>query len=181
MLRGTSLGKASPVKHTSAQQDSPNISNPASLRPPTNPTASHPPVLATYHRRPKQKLTTPSLPITPNTATSTDIPTPNTSMSTLDHHHDPHPSPPKRTHPMTLRPRKQANNVVTHSSLPHHIIPTCASQALQVPEWRETMSVEFYALVKQGTWELVPAQPGQNVVGCKWVYTVKYKSDGSIP
>ncbi|CAH9050291.1 unnamed protein product [Cuscuta europaea] len=80
---------------------------------------------------------------------------------------------------MTLRPRKQAN-LVTQSALPHHIIPTCASQALQVPEWKAAMSVEFEALVKQGTLDLVPTCPGQIVVGCKWVYIVKYKPDGSL-
>jgi hypothetical protein len=30
------------------------------------------------------------------------------------------------------------------------------------------------------TWELVPLLNGEKLVGCKWLYTVKYKVDGSI-
>jgi histone deacetylase 1/2 len=36
------------------------------------------------------------------------------------------------------------------------------------------------ALMKNGTWHLVPAQKGKNVISCKWVYKVKKKVDGSI-
>ncbi|RVX07731.1 Retrovirus-related Pol polyprotein from transposon RE1 [Vitis vinifera] len=30
------------------------------------------------------------------------------------------------------------------------------------------------------TWELVECPPGKKPVGCRWIYTVKYKADGSI-
>ena len=36
------------------------------------------------------------------------------------------------------------------------------------------------ALEKNGTWELVDLPRGKTTVGCKWVFTVKYKSDGSL-
>ncbi|CAN6715092.1 unnamed protein product [Malus baccata var. baccata] len=39
---------------------------------------------------------------------------------------------------------------------------------------------EFNALLKQGTWTLVPPIPNINTVGCKWVFKLKRKSDGSI-
>ena len=42
------------------------------------------------------------------------------------------------------------------------------------------MSDEFNALARNGTWELVPPSPKQNLVGCKWVFRIKRKSDGSI-
>jgi hypothetical protein len=35
-------------------------------------------------------------------------------------------------------------------------------------------------LIKNGTWHLVPATHGQNVIDCKWVYKVKRKADGTI-
>ena len=33
---------------------------------------------------------------------------------------------------------------------------------------------------KNGTWELVDLPRGKTTVGCKWVFTVKYKYDGSL-
>ena len=42
------------------------------------------------------------------------------------------------------------------------------------------MEDEFSALHRQQTWTLVPPDPSQNVVGCKWVYKVKRNSDGIV-
>ncbi|PKU74875.1 Retrovirus-related Pol polyprotein from transposon TNT 1-94 [Dendrobium catenatum] len=42
------------------------------------------------------------------------------------------------------------------------------------------MSQEFQALMAQGTWELVPPHPNQNVLGSKWTFRLKYNADGSI-
>lgn len=42
------------------------------------------------------------------------------------------------------------------------------------------MNEEFSALQRQNTWSLVPATPGINLVGYKWVYKLKLNSDGLI-
>jgi hypothetical protein len=42
------------------------------------------------------------------------------------------------------------------------------------------MELEMKALHHNGTWELVPLPPNKKIVGCKWVYTVKFHLDGSV-
>ena len=42
------------------------------------------------------------------------------------------------------------------------------------------MDEEIAALTTRGTWELVTRTVEVTVVTCKWVYTIKYKADGSI-
>jgi hypothetical protein len=39
---------------------------------------------------------------------------------------------------------------------------------------------EMHALSENGTWDLVDAPAGVKPIGCKWVYKIKYNSDGSI-
>lgn len=71
-------------------------------------------------------------------------------------------------------------HVVTKHPLPLSLEPTCVSQAISEPRWRAAMSDELTALMKHGTWELVP--PPQNCcpVTCKWVFRVKRTATGSI-
>ena len=42
------------------------------------------------------------------------------------------------------------------------------------------MNSEFEALLRNGTWTLVRPKPNINLVGCKWVYRIKRKDDGTI-
>ncbi|BFG25422.1 hypothetical protein CerSpe_116960 [Prunus speciosa] len=59
-------------------------------------------------------------------------------------------------------------------------IPNRLEEALQDPKWVEAMNVEMMALQKNGTWEIVPQLEGNKHVGCRWVYTVKHKAEGTI-
>ena len=54
------------------------------------------------------------------------------------------------------------------------------SEALGSKEWKETMKVEMDALEKNITWDLVELSQGKKLVGCKWLFTMKYKADGSL-
>jgi hypothetical protein len=58
--------------------------------------------------------------------------------------------------------------------------PTCFSNAVNVPELRNAMQLEFNALLHNQTWSLVPPQGSQNLIGCKWVFKLKRKANGSI-
>lgn len=62
----------------------------------------------------------------------------------------------------------------------HSHEPNSVSQALKDPNWRNAMGDEFNAQVRNDSWDLVPHNPNKNIVGCKWVYTIKRLPDGSI-
>ena len=42
------------------------------------------------------------------------------------------------------------------------------------------MKEELDALTKNHTWDMVTLPPRQSVVGCKWIYKIKTRSNGSI-
>jgi len=58
--------------------------------------------------------------------------------------------------------------------------PKFYHEVVKDAKWREAINEEIEALDKTGTWEIVDLPPGMNPIGCKWVYRVKYNSDGSI-
>ena len=48
------------------------------------------------------------------------------------------------------------------------------------PLWQQAMNEKLDALHKNNTWDMVDLPPGQSVVGCRWVYKIKTKADGSV-
>jgi len=49
-----------------------------------------------------------------------------------------------------------------------------------VHAWKQAMDEEIKALTSKGTWELVSAPTDEVVVGCRWVFNLKYRLDGSV-
>ena len=47
-------------------------------------------------------------------------------------------------------------------------------------ECREAMKVELDAMELNNTWFVVPLPAGKHTIGCRWIYKIKYKSDGSV-
>jgi hypothetical protein len=58
--------------------------------------------------------------------------------------------------------------------------PSSNAEAFADSRWKAAMDEEYNALIKNGTWHLVPSARGQNVIDCKWVYKIKYKADGTV-
>lgn len=54
------------------------------------------------------------------------------------------------------------------------------NQARKHIEWQNVMQLEFDALCKNHTWELIPTDQSQNIISSKWLYRIKGKLDGSI-
>ncbi|KAL3830766.1 hypothetical protein ACJIZ3_019568 [Penstemon smallii] len=67
---------------------------------------------------------------------------------------------------------------LTENSIPEE--PSSFTQASKFSDWRSAMQQEFDALMNTKTWSLIPPSPGQNLIGCKWIFKTKFRSDGSI-
>ncbi|GAA0146183.1 transmembrane signal receptor [Lithospermum erythrorhizon] len=58
--------------------------------------------------------------------------------------------------------------------------PYLFKQANGSVEWRQAIQEEIAILEKNHTWEVVDLPTGHNPIGCKWIYKVKCKKDGSV-
>ncbi|CAN1152028.1 Retrovirus-related Pol polyprotein from transposon TNT 1-94, partial [Linum perenne] len=66
------------------------------------------------------------------------------------------------------------------TTLDNERVPDNIHEALNNPKWREAVRDEIQALEKNNTWSLVMLPPGKKTVDCKWIFSIKYKADGSI-
>lgn len=94
------------------------------------------------------------------------------------------------THPMVTRSRDvtrrpkvlyslhaaTSKGLVSSSSFE----PTSFKDACKDSKWISAMKEEYAALLKNGTWSLVPKAPNMNIVGCRWIYKIKERADGTI-
>lgn len=58
--------------------------------------------------------------------------------------------------------------------------PTSYTIASKDKKWIAAMNKEFSSFLKQGARTLVQPPSTGNTVGCKWLYKIKQKSDGSL-
>ena len=59
-------------------------------------------------------------------------------------------------------------------------IPNSVQEALTNLRWKAAMNKEMASLQKNQTLELVDRPIEKQPIGCKWIFTVKYKVDGII-
>lgn len=49
-----------------------------------------------------------------------------------------------------------------------------------IQKWKNAIIEEINALEKNHTWVITNLPEGKKTVGCKWVFTAKYKAKGEI-
>jgi hypothetical protein len=59
-------------------------------------------------------------------------------------------------------------------------VPRNLQEALSDPKWKTAMQEEMKALHKNKTWDLVKLPNENKVFGCKSMFTIKHKSNGSM-
>ena len=58
--------------------------------------------------------------------------------------------------------------------------PKIVQEALNSKPWKDAINEELQALEKNKTREVMDLPKGKKTVGCRWIYTIKYKVDGTI-
>ena len=58
--------------------------------------------------------------------------------------------------------------------------PHTYNQASKSEPWVQAMQHEYQALLRNHTWSLVPPPPLAHIVGCRWIYKLKYLPNGSV-
>ncbi|GKB75803.1 retrovirus-related pol polyprotein from transposon TNT 1-94, partial [Tanacetum coccineum] len=58
--------------------------------------------------------------------------------------------------------------------------PVTYSQAVKDKRWCDAMDNELQALERNGTWTIENLPKDKKALGCKWVYKIKRKSDGTV-
>ncbi|KAH9782590.1 hypothetical protein KPL71_008966 [Citrus sinensis] len=76
-----------------------------------------------------------------------------------------------------LQLKPSSPNTQSHES---HMEPDTVEEALEDPRWYQAMKDEYDALMKNNTWILVPKFSDHKVVDNKWIFRVKYNTDGSV-
>ena len=55
-----------------------------------------------------------------------------------------------------------------------------ALKSKHAQEWKKAADLEYLALIKNDTWELVEPPKGCTPNGSKWVFKVKHANDGKV-
>ncbi|XP_019058891.1 PREDICTED: uncharacterized protein LOC109116981 [Tarenaya hassleriana] len=66
------------------------------------------------------------------------------------------------------------------SQLDRHVEPKSYRHAKDVHVWQVAMQEELDALERNQTWTIVDHPPNQHAIGSKWIYKIKYRSNGDI-
>lgn len=74
-----------------------------------------------------------------------------------------------------IRKTKQVLSLLTQNRSP---LPKNIHQALSDPNWNPTVNSEYDAIIKSGTYDLVPRHKNTNIVHSMWLYKEKFDAQG---
>ncbi|KAA0068069.1 reverse transcriptase [Cucumis melo var. makuwa] len=80
----------------------------------------------------------------------------------------------------SMRNHTSYSNMVFTTSLDTAIIPKNINEAMRSPEWKMVVMEEMEALEKNKAWDLCTLPKGHKTVGCKWMFALKYKANGTL-
>lgn len=66
-------------------------------------------------------------------------------------------------------------NIITNIPL-----PTKYFEAKKDKVWNDAIGLEIGAFIRTGSWSITELPPDKIAIGCKWIYTIKFLSDGEI-
>ena len=83
----------------------------------------------------------------------------------------------------STRERKKPNTFSNYVALMCGLVdqePTNYEEAVQKKEREEAMTEEYYSIMKNDVWDIVPNPEGKSIVSSKWIYKIKHAFGGSI-
>ncbi|KAM7530049.1 hypothetical protein LguiB_033459 [Lonicera macranthoides] len=88
---------------------------------------------------------------------------------------------PRRTSRVSRPPDRYGfSHTANQAVLDTTTVPRSYSQAATQVCWQQAMKEELQALMDNHTWDIIPRPDGVKLIGCKWVYTVKLRPNGTI-
>jgi transposase InsO family protein len=82
-------------------------------------------------------------------------------------------------HAQGLRAQAQ----IDHTQMSTNQEPSTFTEAMERDDrqqWEQAAKDEMASIRDAGTWTLAPLPPGRQAIGCKWIFKIKHRADGSI-
>jgi len=65
-------------------------------------------------------------------------------------------------------------------SISSHVEPNTYFEAVKYDCWRKAIQCDIFALESNQTWEIVLLLENKTVIGCKWVFKIKYNANRTV-
>lgn len=84
------------------------------------------------------------------------------------------------TFPYTISPSLSKTHISYLFNLSMVREPSSFKEAIQHPQWMDAINAELQAVTDNHTWIITDLPPDKMPIGCKWIFKIKLKADGSV-